>query len=155
MLLRNALYLKELRVGVPVGVRLKGMTSEMHSSNLPMPASDWKKDRELKISEDCSEHSEKSIIKGNSIESVEIEEIRSNPDKLDSMTVKELRTMTRSVGLSTSGNKQELISSLKFLLFKGKTTISEDVSDNKQKQTKKRKQMVESSIAEDDSKCVL
>ncbi|KAL0919252.1 hypothetical protein M5K25_011336 [Dendrobium thyrsiflorum] len=161
----------------------------MRSSNLAMPASGWKKDKKMKISADCSEQSEKSIIKEHTVESVGIEETRSNLDKVDSMTVKELRTMARSFGISTRGTKQDLISSLKCLSFKGKTAISEgmerpslasesaalktdaqnlgsehfsqdqhatlDVIHNKQRGTKRRKQMVESNIAEDDSKYVL
>lgn len=163
------------------------MSSEMRSSNLPIPASGWKKDKELKISADSNEQSEKSIIKDYIVESVEVEEIRRNLGKLESMTVKELRTMARSLGLSTRGTKNDLISSMKRASFKGKTAFSVgmempppsenldlkkdaqnlcyehipqdqhailDVLENKQRGTKRRKQMVESTTAEDDSKCV-
>ncbi|KAH0462315.1 hypothetical protein IEQ34_009890 [Dendrobium chrysotoxum] len=186
---RTALYFKKLRVEALAGLRLKSKGSEMRSSNLPMPASGWKKDKKMKISADCSEQSDKSIIKEHAVESVGIEETRSNLDKVDSMTVKELRTMARSFGISTRGTKQDLISSLKCLSFKGKTAISEgmerpslasekvalktdaqnlgsehfsqdqhaalDVIQNKQRGTKRRKQIVESTIAEGDTKYVL
>ncbi|PKU78843.1 DNA-(apurinic or apyrimidinic site) lyase, chloroplastic isoform X1 [Dendrobium catenatum] len=179
----------KLRVEALADLRLKGKGSEMRSSNLAMPASGRKKDKKMKISADCSEQSEESITKEHAVESVGIEETRSNLDEVDSMTVKELRTMARSFGISTRGTKQYLISSLKCLSFKGKTAISEgmerpslasenvalktdaqnlgsehfsqdehtalDVIHKKQRGTKRRKQMVESTIAEDDSKYVL
>ncbi|KAK8949963.1 Apurinic endonuclease-redox protein [Platanthera guangdongensis] len=151
----------KLRIGVPTILGMKGIGSEMCSSNSPALNSGRRKDKMVKITADFSELSEKSIAKEDAVGSVGTEEIRSNLGKLNSMTVKELRTLTRSVGISTSGTKQELISSLKSFPFKGKTTASDgtgipqglhDVLDSAEiKRRTRRKKMVVSSVDDNDS----
>lgn len=101
------------------------MDSGMYSSNSPILNSVRIKGKKLKISADCSQLSEKSSLKEEAVESIGTEEIISNLGKLDSMTVKELRALTRSVGISTKGTKQTLISSLKHFSFKGKIALSD------------------------------
>ncbi|KAJ4819963.1 DNA-(apurinic or apyrimidinic site) lyase [Rhynchospora pubera] len=54
-----------------------------------------------------------SVLKEDTISiSSEIEQVRSDPDKLQSMTVRELREITRRVGISTKGTKKELVLAL-------------------------------------------
>lgn len=43
---------------------------------------------------------------------LEIERIRSDPNQLQSMTVKELKELTRRMGVSARGNKRDLVSAL-------------------------------------------
>uniref|UniRef100_A0A0D9V6T5 DNA-(apurinic or apyrimidinic site) endonuclease n=1 Tax=Leersia perrieri TaxID=77586 RepID=A0A0D9V6T5_9ORYZ len=43
---------------------------------------------------------------------LEIEQIRNDPDRLQSMTVKELREITRRMGISVRGNKKDLVSAV-------------------------------------------
>uniref|UniRef100_A0A0E0JPV5 DNA-(apurinic or apyrimidinic site) endonuclease n=1 Tax=Oryza punctata TaxID=4537 RepID=A0A0E0JPV5_ORYPU len=43
---------------------------------------------------------------------LEIEQLRNDPDRLQSMTVKELREITRMMGISVKGNKKDLVSAL-------------------------------------------
>ncbi|KAJ4767240.1 DNA-(apurinic or apyrimidinic site) lyase [Rhynchospora pubera] len=62
-----------------------------------------------KSNEACVE----SVLKEDTISiSSEIEQVRSDPDKLQSMTVRELREITRRVGISTKGTKKELVLAL-------------------------------------------
>ncbi|CAO2182614.1 unnamed protein product [Urochloa humidicola] len=57
---------------------------------------------------------EKSVVeKEDASESdLEIERVRSDPSQLQSMTVKELRELTRKMGVSAKGNKKDLVSAL-------------------------------------------
>ncbi|KAG0470188.1 hypothetical protein HPP92_016888 [Vanilla planifolia] len=112
----NALPLRELRFGVQVALRFEGMATRRRSSKLPM-SGDRKK---LRASVDSAKQHEKSVIK----EDVGMEEIRRNLDKIDSMNVRELRTLMKSIGLSTRGRKQDLISALKSFSFEGQTSKS-------------------------------
>lgn len=151
---------------MPTILRMKGIGSEMCSSSSPVLKSGRRKDKIVKISADFSEMSEKSIIKEDAVGSVGTEEIRSNLGKLNSMTVKELRALTRSVGISTSGTKHELVSSLKSFSFKGKITTSEDTgipqglfdaldSTKIKRRRTSRKKMTDCSTDDDDSGSIM
>lgn len=72
------------------------------------------KDKKLEGSVGCTRQSEKSIVEEDVTESyVGIETIRSDPSRLDSMTVKELRRLTKNIGIPGKGSKKDLISALK------------------------------------------
>ncbi|PKA58873.1 Apurinic endonuclease-redox protein [Apostasia shenzhenica] len=147
------------------------METGMCLSSSSKSASGRRKDKKLKSSVDYGEQSEMGISKmdiaGTVKESIEIEEIRSNPAKLDSLTVKDLRRLTRSVGISSSGSKQDLISSLKYFSCKGETTIYDsmhmpqglhactNVPENNKTRNKRRKHVVENSVSTCDLKTAM
>ncbi|KAG9444983.1 hypothetical protein H6P81_016323 [Aristolochia fimbriata] len=60
-----------------------------------------------------TENSEANIVKEDVRKSVDLDAVRADPSRLHTMTVQELRTMMRSVGIMAKGNKQDLVSSLK------------------------------------------
>ncbi|XP_073008628.1 DNA-(apurinic or apyrimidinic site) endonuclease, chloroplastic isoform X2 [Typha latifolia] len=95
---------RNLRAGGLVLMKSKGIRSEMRyssSSGAVSTSIDSKKDAKFsKGSEDVMENY------------AEIEDIRRDPDRLHKMTVKELRTLTRKVGVSAKGSKKDLVSAL-------------------------------------------
>ncbi|KAF8395761.1 hypothetical protein HHK36_019712 [Tetracentron sinense] len=77
-----------------------------------------KEDQKQKRSISSAPQSEKSIVKENRVKghAVEIQTIRDDPDRIEAMTVQELRTTMRSVGIPTTGCKSDLVSALKCFL---------------------------------------
>ncbi|KAH7654908.1 exodeoxyribonuclease III protein [Dioscorea alata] len=62
---------------------------------------------------DCSGQTEKIMEKEEAMENpVGIEFIRNDPSRLESMTVEELRKLTRRVGIPSKGRKKDLVSAL-------------------------------------------
>ncbi|XP_068663293.1 DNA-(apurinic or apyrimidinic site) endonuclease, chloroplastic isoform X2 [Aristolochia californica] len=59
-----------------------------------------------------TENSEVNIVKDVKMH-VDLHTVRADPSRLHKMTVQELRTMMRSVGVTPKGNKQDLVSALK------------------------------------------
>ncbi|XP_073099079.1 DNA-(apurinic or apyrimidinic site) endonuclease, chloroplastic isoform X3 [Elaeis guineensis] len=111
-----ALPSRKLRIGELLFLKLKEIGSEMRHPNLSASLStnsERQKDKKLK-GVDRTRESGKSIVEDDSTDScIGIETIRSDPSRLDSMTVKELRTLTRNVGIPGKGTKKDLISALK------------------------------------------
>ncbi|XP_052140229.1 DNA-(apurinic or apyrimidinic site) endonuclease, chloroplastic-like [Oryza glaberrima] len=58
---------------------------------------------------------------------LEIEQLRNDPDRLQSMTVKELREITRMMGIPVKGNKKDLVSALMDSLGKVGTSSVEKI----------------------------
>ncbi|KAF0919696.1 hypothetical protein E2562_030944 [Oryza meyeriana var. granulata] len=84
--------------------RLNLMMSETRATYSRRAASkntEIKKDQELVVEEEDVAESKLAI-----------EQIRNDPDRLQSMTVKELREITREMGISVRGNKKDLVSAL-------------------------------------------
>ncbi|GAV89727.1 Exo_endo_phos domain-containing protein [Cephalotus follicularis] len=114
---------RNLRIGALVSLRVGAMGSKQLLSNSLKPDSlkpvpsmvDGKEDKKLKGLMGTNSSSKKSVVKENGVKSnvVEIQNIRDDPEKIEAMTVVELRTILRSVGLSAKGCKRELVSSLK------------------------------------------
>ncbi|XP_020114259.1 DNA-(apurinic or apyrimidinic site) lyase, chloroplastic isoform X2 [Ananas comosus] len=131
-------------VSVSVLLKLNGMRRQMrcsYSSRAIYTASDSKEEEECvdDSNEILGQHKE-SIIKEDVAKSyVEIENIRSDPDRLYSMTVKELRTLTRRVGIPAKGSKKDLVSALMSLPDKGKNTAASTEEVNTKNQSSKRK----------------
>ncbi|KAK9664411.1 hypothetical protein RND81_14G039600 [Saponaria officinalis] len=76
---------------------------------------------------------DKSSVAVNSLKNenklAEILSIKNEPGKVESMTVQELRNALRTIGASTQGRKQELVSTLKNILAEendGKTLLVDD-----------------------------
>ncbi|EHA8590428.1 DNA-(apurinic or apyrimidinic site) lyase, chloroplastic [Cocos nucifera] len=111
-----ALPSRKLRIGELLFLKFQEIGAEMRYPKLSASLStnsDRQKHKKLKGA-DRTRQSGKSNVEDDCTDScIGIETIRSDPSKLDSMTVKELRTLTRNVGISRKGTKKDLISALK------------------------------------------
>ncbi|KAL5226245.1 hypothetical protein ABZP36_014510 [Zizania latifolia] len=91
-------------------------TRATYSRRAASKNSEIKKDEELALEkEDVAESK------------LEIEQIRTDPSRLQSMTVKELRELTRRMGISVRGNKKDLVSALMDSLGKEVTSSVEKI----------------------------
>ncbi|XP_078182822.1 apurinic endonuclease-redox protein isoform X1 [Carex rostrata] len=99
------------RAGASVLIRkLEGMKPQPRCSYSSRSASRVAITKQARKS---NEDSVDSIIKDDATSiSSEIEQVRRDPDKVQSMTVRELRQINRSVGISTRGTKKDLVSAL-------------------------------------------
>ncbi|WCJ33402.1 DNA-(apurinic or apyrimidinic site) endonuclease chloroplastic [Euphorbia peplus] len=109
LLLNNFVYLssfaarpRHLKIQSLVSLRVRTMTTKRSLSNSSNPDSGnfVAKEKSLQI------------------ESVEIQRLKEDPTKIETMTVQQLRTTLRNVGVPTKGQKSVLISSLKSFLGK-------------------------------------
>lgn len=109
-----------LRVGSFVLLNAKAMGSKRLHSNSPAPVSPpvvtSRNDKKLKGS--MSPLHDNSVVKENAVESevIDIQSIRDEPERIEAMSVQELRTTLRSVGVPAKGLKRDLISTLKCFL---------------------------------------
>ncbi|KAM7271310.1 hypothetical protein ACFE04_030524 [Oxalis oulophora] len=112
------------RVGAFVSFNVRAMSSERRVSSSARPVSPIV---------------EKSVVKDKAVENkvCDIQSIKDDPEKIESMTVLELRNILRTVGVSAKGRKSDLISSLK--CFVETKTDSESVTQQNEKVTMKRK----------------
>ncbi|KAJ1285824.1 hypothetical protein BS78_03G307300 [Paspalum vaginatum] len=88
---------------IPVLAKLNTITDGMRATYSRRAASkntEINKDEQPVVEEDAAESD------------LEIERVRSDPSKLQSMTVKELRELTRRMGVSAKGTKKDLVSAL-------------------------------------------
>ncbi|XXG50513.1 hypothetical protein AAC387_Pa02g4511 [Persea americana] len=106
---------------VALGIlRARGLGSERLVSNLSMSASSTPKP--MKDKKDCGSvnrvkaYGERIIKEGAVVSHVEIQTIRDDPTRLEAMTVQQLRTMMRSVGIPVKGIKQDLVAAMKHFL---------------------------------------
>ncbi|XP_058079835.1 DNA-(apurinic or apyrimidinic site) endonuclease, chloroplastic isoform X2 [Magnolia sinica] len=111
---------RKLTVVVLNILKVRGMGSERLGSSSSISVSSTfrqKKDKkELGLMESIDD-SRKSIAKEDTVESHEgIQTLRGDSNRLEAMTVQELRTMMRSVGLPAKGIKRDLVSALKHFL---------------------------------------
>ncbi|KAJ6844295.1 DNA-(apurinic or apyrimidinic site) lyase, chloroplastic isoform X1 [Iris pallida] len=170
--LTSAFPLRDSKVRALLYPRLKGTVSEMRATKLHSSvsqASSRQKEKMLKDPVQNREQSESSVIEEDVTESYAgIEAIRGDLNRLDSMTVKELREMTRSVGISTRGSKKDLILSLKRFSFKTDVSASNgtpsaveaedprsDVSGKKEKRSRRKQGTTVCTILEDESKTIV
>ncbi|XP_065857526.1 DNA-(apurinic or apyrimidinic site) endonuclease, chloroplastic isoform X3 [Euphorbia lathyris] len=101
----------ESLVSLRVGTTMAAKRSLSNSS-----ITDDNKDKKIKGLND----SENLVAKEKSLEiqSVEIQRIKEDPSKIEAMTVQQLRTILRNVGVPSKGQKSVLISTLKGFLGK-------------------------------------
>ncbi|XP_021661744.2 DNA-(apurinic or apyrimidinic site) endonuclease, chloroplastic isoform X2 [Hevea brasiliensis] len=87
-----------------------------HSSSIV----EEKKNKKLKGLELAIPNSEGIVVKENypKIQSVEIQSIKDDPSKIEAMTVQELRTTLRNVGIPAKGRKSDLVAALKHFVVK-------------------------------------
>ncbi|RWR74706.1 DNA-apurinic or apyrimidinic site lyase, chloroplastic isoform X1 [Cinnamomum micranthum f. kanehirae] len=101
-------------------LRARGLGSERLVSNLSMSASSTPK--AMKDKKDSGSvnrvkaYGERIIKEGAVVSHVEIQTIRDDPTRLEAMTVQQLRTMMRRVGIPVKGIKQDLVAAMKHFL---------------------------------------
>ncbi|KAJ7976707.1 DNA-(apurinic or apyrimidinic site) lyase [Quillaja saponaria] len=113
-----AVALKNLDTKTLVCPRVREMGNKRlrsYSSIPASPISDDKGDKKLKGLVGINPDSEEHVLKSNI---VEIESFENDPAKIERMTVQELRTTLRSMGIPAKGRKHELISALKCFMDK-------------------------------------
>ncbi|PON64545.1 AP endonuclease [Trema orientale] len=115
-----------LRIGPLLSLRSSassmGSKRTISSSSKPVSAmeEDKTKGKRLKALMGTEPNHEKPVLKENSVEScsVGIASFKDNPEIIEKMTVQELRTTLRRIGLPAKGRKPDLVSSLKLFVEK-------------------------------------
>lgn len=149
-------------VGALAYPRLKGIVSEMRATKLHSAVSRTTSRQKGKMLKNPVQNSEQSENSEDLMENCAgIEAIRGDLNRLDSMTVKELREMTRSVGISTRGSKKDLILALKCFSSKIASNASpsaveaEYLSIDTSEKNEKRSRRKQETIFEDESKTIV
>lgn len=107
--------LVSLRIG-SCSMRSKRNVSNSSSKPLPTTSEDNAKSKRLKALVGIKPNQEnKPALKEPAVERcpVEIESFKDNPERIEKMTVQELRTTLRSIGVSAKGRKPDLVSALR------------------------------------------
>ncbi|KAM3690986.1 hypothetical protein ACB094_09G161200 [Castanea mollissima] len=110
---------RNLRIGSSVSFRVSAMGSKRSLSNSSVPVSssivEDKKDKKLKGSISTNQDLEKGAVKEIGVKSSlgEIQRFKDDPAKIETMTVQELRSTLRSVGVPAKGCKRDLVYALK------------------------------------------
>ncbi|XP_059462906.1 DNA-(apurinic or apyrimidinic site) endonuclease, chloroplastic isoform X2 [Corylus avellana] len=96
-----------------------GSKRQLSNSLVPVSSED-KKDKRLKGLMGTNPNSEKGVVEeyGVRSSSVEIERFKDDPATIEAMTVQELRTALRSVGVPAKGCKRDLVYALKCFVDK-------------------------------------
>lgn len=112
-----------LRLGPLVSLKIgscsmgsKRNVSNSSSKPLPTTSEDNAKSKRLKALMGVKPNQEnKPVLKEPAVERcpVEIESFKDNPERIEKMTVQELRTTLRSIGVSAKGRKPDLVSALR------------------------------------------
>ncbi|KAK4580806.1 hypothetical protein RGQ29_024450 [Quercus rubra] len=94
-----------------------GSKRSLSNSSVPVSSSivEDKKDKKLKGSISTNQDLEKGAVKENGVKSSlgEIQRFKDDPAKIETMTVRELQSMLRSVGVPAKGSKRDLVYALK------------------------------------------
>ncbi|GMY19063.1 DNA-(apurinic or apyrimidinic site) lyase, chloroplastic isoform X1 [Fagus crenata] len=118
-----AVLRRNLRIGTLVSFRVSAMGSKRSLSNSSVPVSssiveDKKDNKKLKGLISTNQNSEKGAVKENGVQSSsgEIERFKDDPASIEAMTVQQLRSTLRSVGVPAKGCKRDLVNALKCLV---------------------------------------
>ncbi|TXG70392.1 hypothetical protein EZV62_005327 [Acer yangbiense] len=112
-----ALTPRILKIKTPASLKARAKGPKLFLSNSSKPISsivEVKEDKKFKGIMDTSPNSDQGVVKENNMESeIKLQSIKDDPGRIEVMTVLELRTTLRSIGVPAKGCKRDLVYALK------------------------------------------
>ncbi|KAK1578980.1 hypothetical protein Q3G72_034688 [Acer saccharum] len=112
-----ALTPRILKIKTPASLKARAKGPKFFLSNSSKPISsivEVKEDKKFKGIMDTSPNSDQGVVKENNMESeIKLQSIKDDPGRIEVMTVLELRTTLRSIGVPAKGCKRDLVYALK------------------------------------------